>query len=191
MAVFFFFENVYFFTLHSFNRWKGARLVDEIADEQLIQVMNDVYFYLVKIGANAEQAKDIVQDAIYKSMMNLLAIEPEKYKAWVFKAAIHLFYDQCRRSQKFDYIELDDALKSSTMLIEEQLLQQEQAAQIKIVLEQFPDLHKQLLLCKYELGWSYQQLAAYFDLHINTVKTYLARARKKFKQLYEQGGYGR
>lgn len=163
--------------------------MDKIANEQLIQVMNDVYYYLVKIGENSEQARDIVQDAIYKSIVHLVAIDTNKYKAWVFKTAIHLFYDQCRRSKKFEQVELDDALKSSNALIEEQLIKKEQATQVQRVLAQLPYLHKQLLLCKYDLGWSYQQISAYFDIHTNTVKTYLARARANFNQLYEQGGY--
>jgi DNA-directed RNA polymerase specialized sigma24 family protein len=45
-------------------------------------------------------------------------------------------------------------------------------------------IFKQLLLLKYDLEWSYQQIADYLDMKPNGVKTYLARARAKFKELY-------
>ena len=51
-----------------------------------------VFKYLIKIGAVKEDAEDITQETIIKTIQCLQQIEPEKMRAWMFKVAIHRYY---------------------------------------------------------------------------------------------------
>lgn len=155
-------------------------------NDQMLKVMNDIYFYLKKQGADSETAKDIVQDAIYKSMIHIESIASDKYRAFVFKVAINLYLDYCRKSKKVTYQALDENLVSSTKLTEDLLISKDDKNQIREILEELPIKFKQLLLLKYDMQWSYQQIAEYLGMKPDGVKTNLARARAKFKELYRR-----
>ena len=146
--------------------------------------MEELYFYLKKLGADSETAKDIVQESVFKSMIHIESIDTDKYKAWLFKVAINLYYDFCRKNRKSHTLQLDDTLVNNSKLIEELLISKEHDSEVRNTLELLPIVFKQLLLLKYELDWSYQKIAEYLDMKPNTVRTYLARARAKFKELY-------
>jgi RNA polymerase sigma factor (sigma-70 family) len=146
--------------------------------------MNELYFYLKKQGADSETAKDIVQDAVYKSMVHIESIDTDKYRAWLFKVAINLYYDYCRKNNKSPSQELNENLISNSKWIEELIINKEEELQVRETLEQLPLKFKQLLLLKYDLEWSYQRIAQYLEMKPDGVKTNLARARAKFKELY-------
>jgi RNA polymerase sigma-70 factor (ECF subfamily) len=148
--------------------------------------MNDLYFYLLKLGADQETAKDIIQESVYKSMIYLESIDTDKYKAWLFKVAINLYYDYCRKLKKSHSLSIDEYFVTHSSLVEDLVIEKENRAQVRKALEHLPFIYKQLLHLKYGLEWSYQQIAEYLDMNPNGVKTYLARARAKFKEIYRR-----
>lgn len=81
--------------------------------------MNQLYSYLIKQGANQETAKDIVQEAVCKLLLHLESIDTDKYKSWLFKVAINLYYDHCRKKKKSQYVVVEDYLITNERLIEE------------------------------------------------------------------------
>lgn len=148
--------------------------------------MNELYYYLIKQGADSETAKDIVQESVYKSMIHIESIDNDKYKSWLFRVAINLYYDYCRKNKKNQVLLLDENLVSNSKLIEDLMIAKDNQNQFKNTLDRLPLIFKQLLLLKYDLEWSYQQIAEYLEMKPSVVKTYLARARAKFKELYRR-----
>lgn len=146
--------------------------------------MNELFFYLKKQGADSETAKDIVQESVYKSMLHIESIKTDKYKAWLFKVAINLYYDYCRRNNKSQFLLLNENIVSNSKLIEDLMINKEDRNKILTTLDCLPLKFKQLLLLKYDMEWSYQQIGDYLGMKPSGVKTYLARARAKFKELY-------
>ncbi|MDF2946520.1 MAG: polymerase sigma factor, sigma-70 family [Bacillales bacterium] len=145
--------------------------------------MNELYFYLVKQGADAEIAKEIVQESVYKSIVHIDSIDTDKYRAWLFKVALNLYFDFCRKNKlKFEL--LNESIHSNQKLTEELLIDNEHSEKVRKILKLLPVGFRQLLILKYELDWSYQKIGDYLDMNTKTVKTYLARARAKFKELY-------
>lgn len=148
--------------------------------------MNELYYYLIKQGADSETAKDIVQESVYKSMIHIESIDPDKYKSWLFRVAINLYYDYCRKNKKTQFLLLDENLVSNSKLIEDLMIAKDNQNKFKNTLDRLPLIFKHLLLLKYDLEWSYQQIAEYLEMKPSVVKTYLARARAKFKELYRR-----
>ena len=153
-----------------------------------------IFKYLLKMGASARDAEDIVQEALYKFMLYIDSVDPTKTYSWLFRVSINQYYDLCRKQKKemhasFDNLEFVD----ESFLPEDFIQQNEMKKEIQVVLDQLPTLQKQLLLLKYEMELSYAEMAELLDLNTGTIKTYLFRARKTFKELYrkEQEKYGR
>ena len=153
-----------------------------------------IFKYLLKMGASVRDAEDIVQEALYKFMLYIDSVDPTKAYSWLFRVSINQYYDLCRKQKKemhasFDNLEFVD----ETFLPEDFIQQNEMKKEIQVVLDQLPTLQKQLLLLKYEMELSYAEMAELLDLNTGTIKTYLFRARKTFKELYrkEQEKYDR
>lgn len=161
------------------------------SQEELYQALNEktdiIFKYLIKIGASTKDAEDIVQEALYKLLLYIDSIDATKAYSWLFKVAINQYYDLCRKQKKeihtsFENLEFVD----ESFLPEDFVRQGEMRQEIEFVLNQLPPLHKQLLLLKYEMELSYADIAALLNLNNGTLKTYLFRARKAFKELYEK-----
>ncbi|GGG04251.1 DNA-directed RNA polymerase sigma-70 factor [Paenibacillus albidus] len=151
---------------------------------QLLQPkMLEIRKYLIRLGAPAADAEDIVQDAVYKALLYMESIDERKFSAWLYKVAINRYYDLCRRRKRI-VIPLDEVEVADMDLPEDHLLQQEKKEDIERVLGELLPLHKQLLIMKYELELSYQEIAELLGIKTDTVKSALFRARKQFQNKY-------
>ena len=153
-----------------------------------------IFRYLVKIGADPSDAEDIIQEALYKFILYMDSIDSEKAYSWLFRVSLNRYYDLCREQKRKIRVSLENfELVDDSILPEDYIEQDELRKEIQDVLDQLTPLYKQLLLLKYDLELSYQEIAEMLDLNIGTLKTYLFRARKSFKQKYrrEQAKYDR
>lgn len=146
-----------------------------------------IFKYLVKIGASKSDAEDTVQEAVYRLMLYIDSVDGTKAYSWLFRVAVNHYYDLCRKQKKeihttFENLEFVD----DSFLPEDFIRQGEMRSEIEQVLDQLPPLQKQLLLMKYEMELSYAEISEMLDLNLGTLKTYLFRARKAFKEQYEK-----
>ncbi|CEG21406.1 ECF RNA polymerase sigma factor SigW [Planococcus massiliensis] len=146
-----------------------------------------IFKYLMKIGASKSDAEDTVQEAVYRLMLYIDSVDEAKAYSWLFRVAVNHYYDLCRKQKKeihttFDNLEFVD----DSFLPEDFVRQGEMRSEIEQVLDQLPPLQKQLLLMKYEMDLSYAEISEMLDLNVGTLKTYLFRARRAFKEQYEK-----
>lgn len=146
-----------------------------------------IFKYLVKIGASKSDAEDTVQEAVYRLMLYIDSVDGTKAYSWLFRVAVNHYYDLCRKQKKeihttFENLEFVD----DSFLPEDFVRQGEMRSEIEQVLDQLSPLQKQLLLMKYEMELSYAEISEMLDLNLGTLKTYLFRARKAFKEQYEK-----
>lgn len=145
--------------------------------------MQEIQKYLIRLGAPAADAEDIVQDTVYKALLYIASIDENKFSAWLYKVAINRYYDLCRRSKRIvipiDYVDVPDM-----ELPEDHVLLKEKREDIERVLDELLPLHKQLIIMKYELELSYQEIAELLGITTDTVKSALFRARKQFQKKY-------
>ncbi|AIQ30457.1 hypothetical protein P40081_21580 [Paenibacillus sp. FSL P4-0081] len=154
--------------------------------EQLLQSkMAEIRRYLIRLGAGSADAEDIVQDTVYKALLYIDGIDGHKYSAWLYKVAINSYYDLCRRQTRFRYSdEMEDYEAPESELPESMLLQQEQKILIEKILGRMNPANRQLILLKYEMEFSYKQIAALLGVTEGTVKASLYRARQQFQHIY-------
>lgn len=154
-----------------------------------------IFKHLIKMGCSKENAEDIVQNTFYKAIENMVHLEVKNISAWLFKVAIHQFYDLCRRTQRFPQVNIDDkAFITSFIQVEtgeDLLLLKEFQGDIRSILNELKPSYKNLLLLKYELGLSYEEISMMLDMKVETVRTSLYRARKVFKEKWREHNEGR
>lgn len=151
----------------------------------LEEKMEQIKRYLIRLGAARNDAEDIVQDAVYKGLLYIDSIDPEKFFAWLFKVALNRYYDLCRKRKRIQ-IPIDSVIVEDAETPEALVLQKENQEEIERVLNELPPFHKQLLIMKYELDLSYQEIAGLLGVKMELVKTYLFRARKQFQKKYRR-----
>lgn len=66
--------------------------------------------------------------------------------------------------------------------VERAVLSKEKSVEVNNVLNSLNEKYSSLLIFKYEIDLSYKEIAALLGLNEDMVKTYLYRARNKFKE---------
>jgi RNA polymerase sigma-70 factor (ECF subfamily) len=155
-------------------------------EEMLVEISRLLHRHLAKLGANQEDGKDIVQDAIYKWLLYADAVPPERAPAWMFRVAVNAYYDLCRRRKRHVAVALDEALLVDNETPETAVLHAEAAARARAALKALPQTTRDLLLLKYEERLSYAQISLLLDLPLSHVSTYLHRARASYRKAYKE-----
>lgn len=60
------------------------------------------------MGANSQDAKEIVQESLYRGFLNIYAIPTHAFRSWLYKVPINQWYDLCWRRNRNQVIEFDE-----------------------------------------------------------------------------------
>lgn len=158
------------------NQQAWGELVDATAD--------DIYRLAVSFARNRAEAEDLTQEVFLKLWQNLHRYTPgSSFRAWAYRVARNLFVDAYRRARDVrqatwvdpEFLELlpgsDDP---HTRAVRNQRLRIAREA-----LARLPEELARLLLLRDFADWSYEELAAEFDVPLGTVKSRLNRARRE------------
>lgn len=155
-------------------------------EEALRRLSQLLFRHLIKIGANLEDARDIVQEAMYKWLLYADSVEPERVPAWLFRVTMNLYYDLCRKRNRDLIIQLDENALVEENTPEAIALRKDDRRRILRTLNTLPEIQQHLLVLKYEEHLTYEEISMLLGLSASTISTYLQRARNKFKQLYKE-----
>lgn len=148
----------------------------------------NIVLYLTKMGASLEEAEDITQDSFIKIYEYITEIEIKNFNAYLFKIAINKFNNMKKRDKK-SYFNLDEGFFERIEGLEktdESLIKKESAKEINYVLDSLKEIYKTLLILKYDLELSYDEIGNLLSLDKNTIRVYLYRGRKLFVKEYEK-----
>ncbi len=146
--------------------------------------------HLVKIGANRDDAQEIVQEAFYKWLLHVEALDRDHATAWLFRVTLNLYYDLCRKHKRLAYVTFDENLLVDEQTPEAAVLSQEERGRIRRALASLSVTQQHLLILKYGEGLSAATIGALMGYPPATVSTYLYRARAKYRIVYEEDDDG-
>ncbi|HPT22410.1 MAG TPA: sigma-70 family RNA polymerase sigma factor [Bacteroidales bacterium] len=165
-----------------------ARRGNEKAFANLMNRYRDsIYFMLLKMVNNPYDAEDLTIEAFGKAFRNLDSYTPKfAFSTWLFKIATNNCVDFIRRKQvsptPFDHIQ--DSLENATVNIqselpdpEESLINLQEIAALKDVVNQLKPRYKTLIELRYYKEYSYEEISSELNLPIGTVKAQLNRAK--------------
>ena len=161
-------------------------------NSELNSELNIVFKYLIKLGISKSDAEDLVQETAYKYLLYYDSIKTSKIRSWLIRVAINIYYDQCRKQQRYQ-LNLNEILPEVDQVEnpENVFLEKERNEGLSIALSQLKPSYKELLLLKYQSGFSYEEISTLLDTSVNSIKTNLFRARRKLEKIYKEANYER
>lgn len=146
-----------------------------------ITYMNDIYRYLYSLTKNHNAAEDLLQDTFTKAHITLLGHEIQDIKPWLFKVAYYTYIDRTRKEKRYITSDNVDQIHSNTP--EQIIVEQDAYQKLLTLLEQIKPIEKQVILLCDVHDCTNEQAANILHLNLNTVKSHLARGRKKMRAL--------
>lgn len=167
-----------------------AREGDQNSYAQLLRrYWDSIFFMLLKMVHNKDDAEDLTIEAFGKAFKNLANYTPEyAFSTWLFKIANNNAIDFIRR-QKGKMVPIDNQgrnpedeaviqLQSNAPDPEEELIRKQKARLMKKVVDQLKPRYSRLVNLRYYKEYSYEEIAKELELPIGTVKAQLFRAKE-------------
>lgn len=172
---------------------RAAQAGDKDALVDLLrQIETHVYRTAYYILNNEQDALDASQEALIKIYTKINTYEEKaQFKTWVQRIVTNICIDKFRRTKPTVSIEEHDFVFQDNKFVEQEVLTNFAVEEIKQAIEQLPEHHRTVVILRYIQDFSYNEIADSLDLPLNTVKSYLFRARQQLQQLlqeYQKGG---
>lgn len=172
---------------------KGGNLV--AFEKILCAYEKPIFSYVYRLVRQKEEAEDLTQETFIKLYQHIDSVDVDKnFRAWVYKIATNTVYDWLRKKQKRQELFIIDDPNIQFETIDTQTPYQdmqkvERAKDVETALEKVRPVYRAVLLLFYWQGFGYTEIAHVLSLPLNTVKTYLYRAKHALKQELAQTYY--
>jgi RNA polymerase sigma-70 factor, ECF subfamily len=155
-------------------------------EQILFYYEKNIFNYLYKLTNHRQTAEDLTQETFIKLYKNLPKINlEENFKAWVYKIATNTARDYWRKQKGQKELFVESPEDFETIGAEDayyELELEENSKEIETALSQLKPEYKTVLLLYYAKELSYAEVAENLNIPINTIKTYLHRAKKALKE---------
>ncbi|MDX1652684.1 MAG: sigma-70 family RNA polymerase sigma factor [Brumimicrobium sp.] len=168
-----------------------AKAGDQNAYAELLERYREpVYFMLLKMVKNTDDAEDLTIEAFGKAFNRLDQYSPSyAFSTWLFKIATNNCIDFIRK-KRIHLTSMDHAystddgesvrldVDSGDMDPEEVIIKQQKVKMMRKVVKQLKPRYRELVEKRYFEELSYEEIAEEMDLPLGTVKAQLFRARE-------------
>ncbi len=163
--------------------------------ELMARYKDSIYFMLLKMVNNRDDAEDLTIEAFGKAFKKLHQYTPDfAFSTWLFKIATNNCIDFIRKKRKNTVsidkgIETDEGsemqfdLKSEFLDPEEKLIKKEKIERMHEIVEKLKPRYRRLIELRYFEEKSYGEISDELDLPLGTVKAQLFRARDFLYQI--------
>ena len=145
-----------------------------------------LYRYLHRLTGDADAAEDIAQEAFVRLLRQPL---PEsEVRPWLFTVAMNLVRDRARKlDRRQRLLSSAQPLVSAMSRPDEDVERMESVASVRLALESLSERDRQLLLMREE-GFKYEEIANVIGVAPASVGTLIARALRRFVEVYRARG---
>ena len=170
---------------------RQGKTKDAKAFEKLMKKYHkSVYYMLLKMVNNTDDAQDLTQEAFAKAFASLDKFDSTyAFSTWLFRIATNNAIDFIRK-KRIKTISLDNPWgnddddsysidpKDPDPNPGEEMLRDQRKEYLAIAIEKLPAKYKQLVELRYFQELSYEEVATKLELPLGTVKAQLFRARE-------------
>lgn len=141
-----------------------------------------LFRYLHRLTGDADVAEDVAQEAFVRLLRQRLS--EAEVRPWLFTVAMNLVRDGARKTERRNrLLTTAPALVTAFRMPDENIEQAERVEAVRHVLSQMSERDRQLLLMREE-GFRYDEIAAVVGVAPASVGTLIARALRRFMNLY-------
>ncbi len=161
---------------------------------------DSIYFMLLKMINNKDDAEDLTIEAFGKAFKRLHQYTPKyAFSTWLFKIASNNCIDWIRKQKKKKTLSLDNPIGTGDgedMTIEirsdgpdpaDVVMKTQKAEILRDVVAKLKPRYRTLVELRYYKEYSYEEIAQEMDLPLGTVKAQLFRAREFLNNLMKDG----
>lgn len=161
---------------------------EDTALEALIERTETACYRLAySVLGDADLARDALQESyllVYQRIGQLR--EPAAFKSWLYRIVNHCCHDIHRRrgkEQQTDFEQREDlqALQAQTDLAAEVGQQQK----IRATFQRLPEIDRTAIALREVCSMSYEEMSRVLNIPLGTVRSRLAKARKRFIDIYK------
>lgn len=159
-----------------------AKRGDPASFDQLVEVHTpSLYRVIRRLASDRGEAESIVQEAwfrVWKALDRCRTDQP--FFPWLVKIALNVARDAWRKKRPLDFTDLGEMsewLASEGLGIEEHLEKEEALHRLLEGVKALREEYRLVIALRYDVGLSYQEIAEIVDVPVNTVRTYLHRAK--------------
>lgn len=164
--------------------------------DALIQLLREVetpvYRTAYYLLGNEQDALDAAQEALIRIYTKINSYqEKAQFKTWVQRIVTNICIDKFRKKRETVSIDEHELVFPAPEQVEDILDRSYMASDIRKAIAQLPEHHRMVVTLRYLQDFSYNEISDSLNLPLNTVKSYLFRARQHLQQLlqdYEKGG---
>ena len=167
---------------------EAARRGDKQAFEKLYrETERTVYFTCLKLVANEDSAKDMMQDTFMTALNKLGTLDDgAKFPAWINRIAVNKCKDSFKKAahESIDeQLEQGADFKDDDKFIPEEYVTDESRRQVimRIINEELSDVQRQAVILYYYDEMSLDEIADVMDCPLKTVSSRLCSAREKIR----------
>lgn len=152
-----------------------------------------VFRFLLRMLGTRDEAMDLTQDTFLKAWNALPGWRPEaRFSTWLLQIARNAALDLLRRRQRIEFVPFDSAGSDEEAARappdpapppEEQLAGRQRIGLLERALGALPAEQREILLLRELEDMSYAEIAATLGINEGTVKSRLARARRRPRPL--------
>jgi RNA polymerase sigma-70 factor (ECF subfamily) len=174
---------------------------DQRAYAELLGRYRDaIYFMLLKMVNNQDDAEDLTIEAFGKAFKNIQQYTPNfAFSTWLFKIATNNCIDFIRKRRGGPTISIDQTnmdreetpihIQADELDPEENMINQQKIRLMREVVQRLKPRYRKLVEMRYFDELSYEEIAESLELPIGTVKAQLFRARELLFNILKSSGH--
>lgn len=158
-----------------------------------------VYYMLLKIVSNKDDADDLTIEAFGKAFKNIHQYQPNfAFSTWLFKIATNNCIDFLRKKRAYtisidgggpnDEFNRQIEINSNTLTPEEVLIKQQKEKLMQSVVRSLKPRYRTLVELRYFKELSYEEISVELDIPLGTIKAQLFRARELLSNVLKNSG---
>jgi RNA polymerase sigma-70 factor (ECF subfamily) len=164
-------------------------------DYLVTQYQQRIYYTVIRIVVNHDDANDVVQEAFVKAYKNLDSFkEGFRFYTWLYRIAINsaLNFIQHKKQRGESLESMKDEHRfdpKEKKDLEEEYVHTELQGNVREALENIPEDMRTVFILRVFEDMSYKEIAETMDISIGTVMSRLSRARTMLKSVLQKSGF--
>ena len=173
----------------------AAKTGDNKAFEKLLsKYRKSVYYMLLKMVKNADDAEDLTQEAFAKAFNSIEKFDSTfAFSTWLFRIATNNCIDFIRK-KRVSTVSIDQPLegddgsrmrfdvKDDNLDPNQEMLKKQRKHYLNMAIDRLPEKYRTLVELRYFRELSYEEVAQELQIPLGTVKAQLFRARELLSQ---------
>ncbi len=165
-------------------------------EELTLKHQTTVYNISLRMLKNEHDAFDVSQDALLKAFINIKKFNGRcAFSTWLYRITVNTCLDYIKKAKKDKhYISLEQGSSSNEDVpliqiedkrqnTENTILEKERTNILYKAIDKLPKKHREMIILRDIEGFSYEEISQITNLNPGTVKSKIARARLKLKEL--------